>query len=162
MGRRNAIPRSPRQAEARERALAALALMRREGKSRSAAAKAKGTTPASMRRYVAAALRQDRPGRRYRATPYDRLPRHVKFPMLDGEVPLTIRDSRTASRIAEHRTALGKFVRGDISALDKFKRASFRVDGKTYTFMTDPAEIAHLAAAGELPVEGLYQAVLAA
>ena len=134
--------------------------MRREGTSRSAAAKAKGTTPATMQRYVGTAFRHDRPGARYRATPYDRIPRHVKFPTPEGEIPLTVRDSRTASRIAEHRSALGGFVRGEVSTLGKFKGMSFRVGGKTYTFMTDPATIAHLAAGGELPVEGLYQVVL--
>ncbi|HZR66862.1 MAG TPA: hypothetical protein VFA85_17105 [Terriglobales bacterium] len=162
MARRNAIPRSTREHEARERALAALALMRREGKSRSAAAKAKGTTPAAIDRYAGSALRQDRRGGRYRATPWDRIPRYVKFPTPHGEILLTVRDSRTASLISEHRIALGAYVRGDESALNKFRGASFRVDGKTYTFMTDPGEIAHLAAAGELPVEGLYQAIAAA
>jgi hypothetical protein len=48
MARRNSTARTVHEREARERALAALALMRREGKSRSAAAKAKGTTTAAM------------------------------------------------------------------------------------------------------------------
>jgi len=161
MRRHNAIPRNARQAEARERALAALALMRREKKSLSAAASNKDTTPATVRRYVGSALRQEHAGGRYRATAYDRIPRKVKLATPEGETPVTVRDSRTASRIGEHRSALGAYVRGDSSALAKFKGMSFRAGGQTHTFMTDPAEIAHLAAGGELPVEGLYQAVLA-
>ncbi len=161
MPRRNAIPRNEAEAQEREQALAALALMRREEKSRSAAARAKNTAPSRMQRYVGSALRKDSSGR-YHATPWDRIPRHVKFLTPQGEIPLTVRDSRTASKIGEHRSAFGIFVRtGDIAALERFKKTSFRVGGEKYTFITDTATLAHIAAGGNPPVEGLYQAVLA-
>jgi len=161
--RRNARPRNARERRAFERARAAVALKRREPKkSLSRVADETGTTVGTIERYFGSTLRQGHPRGRYDVSPWDRIPRYVKFPTREGEILLTVRDSRTASRISEHRIALGAYVRGDESALDKFKGQSFRINGKTYTFMTDPADIAHLAAAGELPVEGLYQAIAAA
>lgn len=62
---RNAIPRNQREAEARERALAALARMRREGRSLREAATAEGTSPTTIKRYVGSALRRE-PGKGYR------------------------------------------------------------------------------------------------
>src|SRR5271168_2354387 len=117
MHRRNAKSRNTQETEDRERALAALARMRREKVSLRAAARAEETEPKTVRRYVASALRQDKSGR-YRATLYDRIPRTLHFLT---EV-LTIRDSRTASKIAQHSNAVRKYVRtGDSSGLEQFK-----------------------------------------
>ena len=63
--RRNATPRNEREAHARERALAAISAMRRDGLSLRAAAKAEGTDPGTVRRYAGTALRRDSPGGRY-------------------------------------------------------------------------------------------------
>ncbi len=159
MQRRNAIPRTEREAQARERALAGVARMRRNGSSLSAAAEAEGTRPSTVRRYAGSALRQERPGARYRATAYDRIARTLNFPTPQGALPVTVRDSRTASRIAEHMNAVRIYVNtGDSSALDRFKAKTFQTGGKTYTFITDPATLARLADAGALVIEGLYRA----
>jgi len=162
MRRRNAIPRNEREARARERARATVARMRREKLSLSPAAKAEHTDPATVRRYFGSALRQEGPRKHYRATPYDRIPRTLSILMAEGVEIVTVRDSRTASRIGEYMNAVGVYARtGDPSPLESFKGRSFRASGKTYTFVADPAVIARLGSAGVLPIEGLYREVAA-
>src|ERR1700686_3900616 len=130
MPRRNAKPRNAREAEDRERALGALAKMRRDRISLRAAATAYETDPKTVRRFVGSALRQAKNGR-YRAKRYDRIPRTINYLTLDGSVvPLTIRDSRTASKIAEYSNELRKYRRtGDSSGLAQLRRKVFRADG---------------------------------
>lgn len=161
MRRRNAIPRNERQAEAQERALAALALKRRTPKlPLSAAAKEMGTTLAAMRRYVGSELRQKCPGGRCTVTASDRIPRTLNFLTEQGPVAVTVRNSRLASQIAEHANAV-KVHRntGDTSPLALFRSKSFRAGNETYRFITDPELLDRLADAGVLEIEGLYRAV---
>jgi hypothetical protein len=160
MRRRNRIPRNEAEAQDRERALAARALMRREKVSLRAAARAYETDPKTVRRFVGSALRKDKNGR-YRATRYDRIPVTINHLMLDGSVvPLRIRDSRTASKIAEHSNELRKYRRfGDSSGLAQFRGKAFRADGVIHQFLTDPIAIDRLEDAGSLTaIESLYYA----
>ena len=154
MRRRNAIPRNERQAQAKERALAAIALMRREGMKLRPAAKATGTSPITVWRYAGSALRQQRPGGRIRDSAHDRIARSVNFITPAGRQSGTS-DSRTASALGEHLNAVKTFVnnRGDSSALKRFENRSFRVSGQVYQFVTDPATLEKLADAGELAFE---------
>ena len=78
MANRNAIPRNERETQARERALAALARMRREGLTLKAAARDKQVDPRTVRRYVGSSIHQKGPGGRYRAAAYDRIPRTLQ------------------------------------------------------------------------------------
>jgi hypothetical protein len=159
MRRRNAIPRNEIQAQARERALAALALMRREHLSVKVAARAADTDTKTVLRYVGSALRRESPRGRYRPAAYDRIPRVVNFDTPTGPVWITVRDSRTASRIGEHKNAQKRYWNaGDSSALQLFKNKSFRASGVTYWFITDTATLDRLGDAG-VPFEGLYRAV---
>jgi hypothetical protein len=156
----NAKPRNAREAEDRERALGALAKMRREKVSLRAAARAYETDPKTVRRFVGSALRQDTSGR-YRAKRYDRIPRTMNHLTPDGSVvPITVRDSRTASVIAEHSNALRKYrATGDSSDLGKSRKKSFRVAGVRHRFITDPELIDRLENAGSLTaIENLYYA----
>lgn len=160
MNRRNTIPRTEREVQARERALATLALMRRKKLSLTAAAKAERTRPRTVKRYIRSALRQKRPGERYRPTTHDRIPRALQIVTPRRTLPVTVRDSRTASRIGEYMNAVRIYVNtGDSSALARFRGKSFQAGGKTYTFITDPSKLDRLADAGDLASEGLYQAV---
>ena len=157
---RNAKPRNELEAQNRERALGALAKMRRDRISLRAAARAYGTDPKTVRRFVGSALRKDKSGR-YRATRYDRIPVTINHLMLDGSVvPLRIRDSRTASKIAEHSNELRKYRRiGDSSGLAQFRGKVFRADGVIHQFLTDPVAIDRLEDAGSLTaIESLYYA----
>lgn len=138
MPRRNAIPRNEREAQARERALATLAL---------------------MRRYVGSALWQRALRHRYKPTASDRLARTLNVITPEGTQPVTVRDSRTASRIAEYMNAVRTYVnKGESSALERFRGQSFQAAGVRYTFVIDPNTLELLADAGVLSFEQLYRA----
>lgn len=159
---RNAQPRNAREAEERDRALAALATMRRDKASLRAAASAAEIDSATVKRYVGSALRKDQSGH-YRASRYDRIPRTLNFLTPTGPVAVTVRDSRTASKIAEHSNAVRKYVRtGDVSALEAFKNESFRAAGINHRFVTGVDALDQLADAGSLTsFESLYYARVA-
>jgi hypothetical protein len=160
---RNAKPRNPREAEDRERALAALAMMRRhEATSLRAAAKAKKTDLKTVKRYVGSALPKDKHGH-YHTTLYDRIPRTLSHLTPQGMIPVTVRDSRTASKIAVYSNAVGTYRRtGDSSALTQFKGKSFRAGGVVHRFVTDPDTIDLLEDVGLLTaMESLYYAQVA-
>jgi hypothetical protein len=147
MRRRNAIPRNEKQAHAKERALAALALMRRKkGLSVSAAAKAEHTSLGTIKRYAGSALRQHCPGGHCRISAYDRIARTLNFLTPQGPVAITVRDSKIASQIGEHANAVRtQRNTGDLSALKRFKGKFVRADGVTYNFITDPEILDKLA-----------------
>jgi hypothetical protein len=161
MRRRNAIPRNQREAHAREKALAAVARMRRENLSLSAAAKVEGTHPRTVRRYAATAL--ERAGRRglFRAKASDRIARRLNFVTPQGSIEIVVRSSRIASNIGEYLNAVRKYVNtGDTSALARFRNKAFRsADGVEHEFTTEPALLDSLARAGILAIEGLYRVV---
>jgi hypothetical protein len=158
---RNAIPRNKREVEARERALAVVARMRRESLSLTAAAKAEQTHARTVRRYAATAL--ERAGRRgvFRAKRSDRIARRMNFPTPRGQIEIIVRSSRTASAIGEYLNAVRKYLNtGNTSALARFRNKSFRsADGVKHEFTTDPASLNRLADAGILAIEGLYRVV---
>ena len=132
--------------------------MRREKRSLTAAARAERTSPRTVKRYVRSALRQKGPGERSRLTPHDRIPRTLN--VVGRTLPVTVRDSRTASRIAEYMNAVRSYRNtGDSSALARFRGKSFQAAGVTYPFITDPAKLDQLADARVLEIEGLYRAV---
>lgn len=159
MRHHNAVPRTRRQAEARERALSALAVMRREGLSLSTAAASERTDPRTVVRYVGSAIRRDRTHGRYHATLRDRIARTLHVITPGGTQPVTVRSSRTASRIAEYMNAVRTYVNsGDSSALARFAGRRFRTNLGTLGFVTDTATLDHLGDASELEIEGLYRA----
>jgi len=133
--------------------------MRREKLSLTAAAKTQETDPRTVRRYVGSALRQRAVRHRYKPTASDRLPRTLNVIAPEGTQPVTVRDSRTASRIAEYMNAVRTYVnKGELSALERFRGKSFRAAGVRYTFVTDPNTLELLADAGVLAFEQLYRA----
>jgi hypothetical protein len=159
MQRRNSIPRNKREVEARERALAAVARMRREKLSLSAAAKLEETDIRTVRRYATTAL--ERAGRRglFRARAFDRIARRLNFPTPQGQMEIVVRSSRTASNIGEYLNAVRKYLNtGDTSALARFRNKSFRsADRVKHEFITDPGLLNRLGDAGILAIEGLYR-----
>jgi uncharacterized protein YaaR (DUF327 family) len=160
--RRNAKPRNQFEIEDRERALAVLARMRRNKMSLRGASMVEGTDSTTVKRYVGSALWKDKSGH-YRPTRYDRIPRTLNFFTTTGPILLTVRDSRTASKIAKYSSAVRKYiVSADASALDEFKHKSFRSGGVVYRFLTTPDALDLLADAGSLkPIESLYYARVA-
>jgi len=107
---------SSRSYSARNRTLKALADMR-HGASISRAARDNGVSPRTIKRYVGAALLQDRPGGRIRATKSDRLVRYLQLPGLYGPIDITAHGSKEATDAARYKAALNRFLRGDLNAL---------------------------------------------
>src|SRR5207253_6248378 len=94
-------------ADARLRALHAIAVMRREQFSLRRAAARAGTTAGTVRKYARMALRKR--GRTYRAIPVDELPRPMRVLTERGLVVLNIRSNRTASRLGIYSNAVNTY-----------------------------------------------------
>lgn len=160
MERRDAKPNTESESQDRELSLAVLALMRRKDLSFEAACDEVGIERKTALRHIGSELRQDSPHSRYVPTPYDRLPRRLYFTTPGGTIPITVHDSRIASRIGEHMNAIRAYRNhGDSSALEGFRGETFEAEGVTYQFVTDLATLHRLADAGDPPFERLYRAV---
>ena len=105
-----------RENETRIRAFRALAAMR-QGASISRAGRENGITPRTIKRYVGAALRQDRSGGRIRARKSDRLLRYLQIPGPNGPIEITARGSKQAKEISSYKAAVNRFLAGDPDAL---------------------------------------------
>jgi hypothetical protein len=107
---------SERSFAARDRALHALGDMR-HGSSPHQAARDNGVTVRTIKKYVGAALLQDRPGGRLRATKTDRLVRYVQIPGPFGPVEIKVRGLKQATDAAKYDAAVNRYLRGDLDAL---------------------------------------------
>lgn len=146
--------RKPPESTPRERALDALALTRRGYSLRRASDLAR-TDPRTVRRHVGSALRK--PGARWRPSRFDRIPREMTVVTPDGPEAVLIRDSRTASLLAEHANAVAAYIeRGDEEPLRRLRRTTVRIRGRPVALETDPVRLDRLAAGGELHFE-LYR-----
>jgi hypothetical protein len=106
------------------------------------------------------ALRKQKNGR-YEAKSFDRLLRVLVIPSSDGMKEVAIRDSRTASKIAEYSAAVRKFLyTGDQSKLRPFKRLRINdAEGNPIKLLTNGQQLTHLGSAGVLSFESLYARV---
>lgn len=142
--------------KARIRALEALARMRREGLSLTAAAEKESTTARTVIKYVGTAFHKKFSGR-YQAKPFDRFARRLRFLSPEGQIPITVRSSRTASRIGEYWAAVHHYLRtGNTSRLSEFKGKSVRVRKNEFPFITEPKLLNQIASAGEVTFEDIY------
>jgi len=143
--------------ETYRKALSVLSRMR-HGESLYAAARAEHTTPDAVQRQVGVALRRDHRGR-YVSTPSDRYVRRMKFLDTRGVVIVEPANSREASKLAAYWAAVDHYLRtGDDRLLRPFRRKLLRVRGKIQLpFVTDLNTLDHLARAGELSFEDLYE-----
>src|SRR5258708_4943019 len=157
MKRGNASPRNEREVQTRKRALATLALLRREKLSLAEASRLEHIKPRTFLRYVGSAVRQDKPGGRYHATAGDRFRRELQIPTALGQTTVTVVGSRAATEIAEYQNAVAFYLRkGDASKLERFKGKTVGVRGKRVELITDPAALSSLALAGALQFDQLY------
>jgi hypothetical protein len=146
----------PAEQEAQRRAFDALAQMRADSLSLSAAARAAGTTVNTIKRHTGSALKQT-PSGRYRPTPYDRLGRPLLVPMADGPIWLTVRDSRSASKLGAYWAAVRHYLNtGDTRQLRRFRGRGITINKRFYPFITDTDLLDPLADAGELAFDDLY------
>lgn len=143
--------------EARDRALDALARMRRDGMSIEHAARLADTTVNTVIRHVGTALRKDARGK-WTPTSRDKLYRGPMFMYTRyGRVSVEVTDSRTASRLAHYQKALEEFAETSSTArLKEFEGQSFRAGKVRYDFLTDPEKLWPVVHAGELSTEGPY------
>ncbi|GAC1676705.1 MAG: hypothetical protein NVS9B8_18210 [Candidatus Limnocylindrales bacterium] len=138
--------------EVRERAFDALALARRTGISLSQAARTTGTTRRTVLRHAGAGFQRD--GRRWAPRPFDRMVREMTVLTPEGPITVAIRDSRTASLVAEHANAVRAYLRtGDEHRLDGLRRGAFQLGGETIRLVTDADVIDRLAAGAETHYE---------
>src|ERR1700689_5362970 len=86
---------SDRSFEAKRRAFHTIARMRHDGLSIEAASREEGTTPATVRKYLPAALRRSKAGR-WVATKSDRYIRLLSLPGAHGPVMVRARGSKDA------------------------------------------------------------------
>lgn len=142
----------PSEQAARDRALEALSLMRREGLSRAEAARRAGTTASAILRHAGPALERTPTGR-YRARPGDRLLRRLQVLSPEGKRVIVTRGSRAASLTGSHWNAIDHYLRtGDASRLRRYR-------GKTVggiPLETDPDAIDEWTRRGELEIEDIY------
>jgi hypothetical protein len=154
------IPQNERQAGARNRALNALAHMRRRHVSLAAASRLEHTKPTTVRHYVGSAVRQDRPGARYRATKGDRFRRDLQIPTAHGPMTVPVYGSKNAENISKYLNAVAHYLRtGDQAKLRPFKGKTIKVDGKQIKLLTDPEALSVLAEADVLHLDQLYASV---
>lgn len=143
--------------EGYHKALRVLVRMR-HGESLSTSTRAEHTTPDAVRRYVGAALSRDQRGR-FRAAPTDRFVRRMKFVDARGIHVVEPANSREATKLAAYWAALDHYLRtGDDRQLRRFRRMLLRTRNKLkLPFVTDLDTLDHLARAGELSFEDLYE-----
>jgi hypothetical protein len=143
-----------------DRALHALALMRR-GESLSAASKAEHIKPATLLRHVGRAIRQDKPGGRFRVLKTDKFVRHLQHVQsTEGPIDVAAKGIKAARDFAAHANAIAHFNRtGDTSRLKRFTGRTFIADGKRHEFLTDPDKLMELVEADALRLDSLYALV---
>ena len=140
---------------ARERALDALSYMR-QGRSLRTAAKEAHTTPETVRRYVPKAIHRTANGL-YAVRATDGYERTIYMLTPQGKIAVTVRGSRTASRIASYWVAVDHFLKsGKTTLLRPFRGQSIRASKVAYPFITDPNTLRRLGYAGEVSFEDLY------
>jgi len=137
-----------------ENATHVIAKMRSENISLTSAAREYGLTPKAVLSRAGSALRKTKSGR-YVPRSSDKLLRVLKLP---GQTQVAVRDSTTASKIAEYWDAVHKFeATGDSSKLKKFRRMKLLDEtGKRIKLPTDLTELQKLGSAGVLSFESLY------
>ena len=149
-----------RRGAAYDRALHALALMRR-GESLSAACKAEHIKPQTFLRYVGNVVRHDKPGGRFRVAKTDRLVRHLQqVQSTEGAIDVDAKWITRAREFSDHANAIAHFNRtGDTSRLKRFEERTFSAFGRRYTFLTDPAKLIELVEADALHLDSLYASI---
>ena len=148
-------PRSDREFEAQKRAFHAIARMRRDGLSLEAASREEGTTPATARKYLPAALRRSKSGH-WVATKSDRYVRLITLPGAYGPVVVRARGSKEAQFASAYLASVNRWTRtGKAYELASFhgrKIGNFR-------FITASRTLSALADAGLLQIDSLYAAL---
>jgi hypothetical protein len=128
--------------------------MRRKRLSLAAASRLEHTKPNTVLRYVGSALRQDKPGSRYRATKGDTFRREVQIPTADGAIWVPVYSLKRASEMSKYLNAVQHFLRtGDERRLRPFKNKTLKAGKQRIKLLTDPSTLSALADAGLLHLD---------
>ena len=149
------IPFPDRAFEAKKRAFDAIARMRREGLSLSAASDEAGTTPETIHKYLAAALRRSKVGR-WVATKSDRYIRLLSLPGAHGPVVVRARGSDEARFASNYLASVKRWQKTRKS----YELAPFH--GKKigdFQLITASRTLQALDDAGLLQLDSLYAAL---
>jgi hypothetical protein len=141
--------------EAKQRAFHAVARMRSDGLSLNAASREEGTTSATVKKYLPAALRQSRTGK-WTATKRDRYARTLILPGTHGPVTVHARGSSEAQLASTYLASLARWARNNrLSELAPFfgKRVG------NFELLTAPRSLRALRDAGLLQLDSLYAAL---
>jgi hypothetical protein len=142
-----------RAVSARDRSLHALNDMR-HGASITQAGRDNGVTTRTIKKYVASALVQDRPGGRIRPTKSDRFVRYLQIPGPHGSVEIRARGSKEAADVARYKAAVNRWLGGDLKALAPWRGK--KIAG--VELITDPRVLKSLAQQELLPYS-LYRSL---
>jgi hypothetical protein len=157
MRRKGSPPQNALGTDARTRALHALSRMRRQRVSLAEACRLEHIKPDTFLRNVGGAIRQGKPGGRYRAVAGDRFRRDLQIPTVLGPLAVPIYGSKNAKEISNYLNAIALYLRkGDASRLKRFKGKTVGVRGRKIELITDPEALSSLALAGALQFDQLY------
>lgn len=148
---------SDRSFEAKTRAFHALARMRHDKLSLEAAAREESTTPATIRKYLPAALRRARNGK-WIATKSDRYIRYIVLPDVHGPVAVRARGSSEAQLASAYLASLSRWARPHHRR--PYELAPFagkKVGG--FQLITSPRTLQSLLDAGLLQLDSMYAAL---
>lgn len=131
--------------------------MRRDNVSLSQACREERIKPTTFRRYVGSAVRQNKPGGRFRAASGDSFRRDLQIPTVQGQAVISVRGSKNARFVSNYLNAVSEYLRtGKRAKLDSFTGKTVKVDGKDIELVTDPAVLSMLAQADVLHFDQLY------
>ncbi len=154
-GDRKNKPSSDRAFEAKKRAFHTIARMRHDGLSLDAASHEESTTPATVKKYLPAALRLSKPGR-WVATKSDRYVRLLSLPGPHGPVTVRARGSEDARFASVYLASLTRWGRREKA----YELAPFH--GKKvgdFELITAARTLRALRDAGMLQLDSLYAAL---
>jgi hypothetical protein len=145
---------SDREFEAKNRALHAIARMRRDGLSLLAASREEGTTASTVKKYFPAALRRSKTGK-WRATKNDRYIRTLSLPGAHGPVTVFAQTYSEAQLGSAYLASLNRWARTEKA----YELASFQgVTIGGFELITAARVLRPLRDAGLLQLDSLYAA----
>lgn len=140
----------------RQASLEVLNKLRSEGLVFTTAVLEARTTARTVKRYVGKALTKDVRGRIV-AKKFDRIPRTLRFITPRGLITVTVDDSRVASEIARHASAVNQaLLTGSATPLLPFRGKILHIGKRSHPFVTDLRTLERLAHVGEVSFEDLY------
>ena len=110
----------------------------------------------TVTKYIEPSLRKK--GGKWIAKEYDRLMRLMRMPTKTGVIEIEVRDSRSATKIANYWNAVREYLRtGETHQLKRFQHEYIQSGKIQYRFVTDPETLEWLADFGEFRFESIYE-----